>query len=96
MSLLAECNILRGREEIFFTYAVTFFMAGAAEGVGAVMVVVNEVAFGAGEFEISTVLAEGCILSSSVCSKSSVVMGELCFGMSFGEEGFSHRVEHVD
>ena len=96
MSLFAECNVLRGREEVFFAYAVTLFMASAAEGVGAVVVVVDEVAFGAGEFEIGAVLAEGCILSSSVCSKTSVVVSELGFGMSFGEEGFSHRVEYMD
>ena len=96
MSLFAKCNFLGRCKEMLFTYAIAFFMAGAAEGVGAVMVVVNEVAFGAGEFEISAVLAEGCILSSSVCSKAGVVVSELGFGMFFGEEGFSHRVEHLD
>ena len=96
MSLFAECNVLRGREEVFFAYAVTLFMASAAEGVGAVVVVVDEVAFGTGEFEVGAVLAEGCVLSSSVCSKASVVVSELGFGMFFGGEGFSHRVEYMD
>ena len=96
VSLFAKRNVLRGCEEMFFTYAVAFFMASAAEGVGAVMVVVDEVAFGAGKFEVGAVLAKGCILSSSMCSKSNVVMGELRFGMFFGEEGFSHRVEYMD
>ncbi len=96
MSLFAECNVLRGREEMFFTYAVTFFMAGAAEGVGAVMVVVYEVAFGAGEFKIGAILAEAGIFSASVCRKASVIVGELCFDMFFGKEGFPHGIKHVD
>ena len=81
---------------MFFTYAIAFFMTGAAEGVGAVMIVVDEVAFGAGEFEVGAILTKGCIFSSSVCRKSSVIMGELCLGMFFGEEGFSHGVKYMD
>ena len=58
-------------------------MASAAEGIGAIMIVVDEVAFGAGEFEVSAVLTKGCILSSSVCRKPSVIMGESCLGVFF-------------
>ena len=56
-------------------------MASAAEGIGAVMVVVDEVAFGTGEFEVSAVLTKGCVFSSSVCREPCVVMGELCLGV---------------
>ena len=56
VSLLAKCNVLRRCKEMFFTYAIAFFMTGAAEGVGAVMIVVDEVAFGSGEFEVGAVL----------------------------------------
>ena len=71
-------------------------MASAAEGIGAVMIVVDEVAFGAGEFEVGAILTKGCTFSSSVRRKSSVIMGELRLGMFFGEEGFSHRVKYMD
>ena len=96
VALLAECCIFRGSEERFFTDAVALGMAGAAEGVSAVMVVVYEVAFGTGEFKIGAILSEGGIFSASVCRKASVIVGELCFGMFFGKEGFPHGIKHVD
>ena len=60
------------------------------------MVVVDEVSFGAGEFEVCAVLAKGCVFSSSMRSKASVIVGELCFYMFFREEGFANWVEYMN
>ena len=52
-------------------------MTCTAKCIGTVVVVVDEVAFGASEFEICAILAEGCVFPPSVRSKASVIVGEL-------------------
>ncbi len=56
MSLFSQLDIFCIAEEVFFAYIITVLMSGAAEGVGAVMIVVDEVAFCSGEFEVGAVL----------------------------------------
>ena len=60
------------------------------------MIVVDEVSFGAGEFEICAVLAKGCVFSSSVRGKASVIVGELCFCVLFGEKSLANWVKYMD
>ena len=56
MSLFSQIGIFCIAEEIFFAYFIAVLVSSAAEGVGAVMIVVDEVAFGSGEFEVGAVL----------------------------------------
>ena len=56
VSLLSKINVFCPTEEIFFAYVVTIFMPGTAEGIGTVMIVVDKIAFGPGEFEVGAVL----------------------------------------
>ena len=56
VSLLSEIGVLCTTEEIFFAYFVTVLMSSTAEGIGAVMIVVDKIAFGSGEFEVGAVL----------------------------------------
>ena len=44
-------------KKMFVTYFITLFMSRTTESIGAVMVVIDEVAFGSGEFKIRAVLA---------------------------------------
>ena len=54
--LFSKIGILCIAEEVFFTYFITVLMSSAAEGIGAVMIVVDEIAFGSGKFEVGAVL----------------------------------------
>ena len=44
-------------KKMFFTYLITVCMSCTTEGIGAVVVVVDEVAFGSGEFKVGAILA---------------------------------------
>ena len=57
VSLFSKLGVLFIVEKFFVTYFITFFMSRTAESIGAVMVVIDEVAFGSGEFKIRAVLA---------------------------------------
>ena len=57
MSLFTKVSVIRPLKERFFTYFVTVFVPCTAEGTCAVMVIVDEVASGPGEFEVGAVLA---------------------------------------
>ena len=81
---------------MIFTDVIAYFMTCTAKCISTVMVVVDEVSFGAGEFEVCAVLAEGCIFSSSMRSKASIIVGELCFDMFFREESFANGVEYMN
>ena len=81
---------------MIFTDVVAYFMTCTAKCISAVMVVVDEVSFGTSEFEVCAVLAEGCIFSSSMRSKASVIVGELCFDMFFRRESFANGVEYMN
>ena len=54
--LFSEIGVICTTEEMFFTYFVTVLMSSTAEGIGAVMIVVDKIAFGSGEFEVGAVL----------------------------------------
>ena len=56
VSLFSKIGILCITEEVFFTYFIAVLMPSAAEGIGAVMIVVDEIAFGSGKFEVGAVL----------------------------------------
>ena len=56
VSLFSQVDVICPLREIFLTYFVTIFVPSAAEGICTVMVIVNKVASGPGEFEVSAVL----------------------------------------
>ena len=56
VSLFSKIGILCITEEVFFAYFIAVLMSSAAEGIGAVMIVVDEIAFGSGKFEVGAVL----------------------------------------
>ena len=72
--LFSKVSIFGIVEEIFFTYFITVLMSSAANSIGAVMIVVDEIAFGPGKFEVSAVLTQDGKFSSAVCSKASVIV----------------------
>ena len=56
VSLLSKVSVFCPSKHIFFAYSVTVTMSSAAEGICTVMVVVDKIAFGPGEFEVGAVL----------------------------------------
>ena len=57
VSLFSKLGVLFIVEKIFVTYFITFFMSRTAESIGAVMIVIDKVSLGSGEFEICAILA---------------------------------------
>ena len=57
MSLFTKMNVFCPLKEMTFTYLVTVLMPCAAERIGTVVVIVNEVAPSSGKFEVGAVLA---------------------------------------
>ena len=78
------------------TNVVTHFMTCTAKCISTVMIVVDEVSFGTGEFEVCAVLAEGCIFSSSMRSKASIIVGKLCSDMLLRVESFANGVKYMN
>ena len=60
------------------------------------MIVVYEVTFGSGEFEVGAVLTKSGILSSSVRGKASIIVSEGGGFVCFGEKAFANGVKYVD
>ena len=56
VSLFSKIGVLCPIAEIFVAYSVTVLMSSTAEGIGTVMIVVDKMAFGPGEFEVGAVL----------------------------------------
>ena len=54
--LFSKMHIFCIAKKFFFTYFVTFFMSRAAKRIGTVMIVIDKVTLGSGEFEIRAVL----------------------------------------
>ena len=55
--LFSKMGIFCIVKKMFVTYFITLFMSRTTESIGAVMVVIDEVAFGSGEFQSRAVLA---------------------------------------
>ena len=81
---------------MIFTYVVAHLMACTAKCISTVMIVVDEVSFGTGEFEVCAVLTEGCIFSSSMCCKSCIIVGKMCSDMFFGVKSFTYGVKYMN
>ena len=67
-------SILGIVEEIFFTYFITILVSSTTKSIGAVMIVVDKIAFGSGKFKVSAVLTQDGKFSSAVRSKASVIV----------------------
>ena len=72
--LFSKMSILGIVEEIFFTYFITILMPSTTKSIGAVMIVVDKIAFGSGKLIVSAVLTKDGEFSSAVCSKASVIV----------------------
>ena len=73
VTLLAKSDLFIAFEKVHFTCSVTAFQFCAAEGINAVMIIVDRVALGTGEFVFGAVLAQDGIFSFPVWHKASVV-----------------------
>ncbi len=67
-------GILRIAKEMFFTYLITILVSSTTKSIGAVMIVVDKIAFGSGKLIVSAVLTQDGEFSSAVCSKASVIV----------------------
>ena len=60
------------------------------------MIVIYEVAFGSGKFEVSAILTKNGIFSSSVRGKARVIVSEGGGFVFFGEKAFANGVKYVN
>ena len=74
MPLFPKIDIFCITKEIFLTYFVTVCMSSTTKSIGAIMIVIDEVAFGSGKFKVSAVLAQNGKFSSAIWSKASVII----------------------
>ncbi len=74
MPLFSKVGIFSIVEEILFAYFITVLVFSAAEGIGAVVIVVDEIAFGSGKFKVGAVLTQDGKFPSAICSKASVIV----------------------
>ena len=79
VSLFPQCDVLPSVKEVRFAYFVAVYKLGTAKNICAVVVIVDEVAFGTCEFVVGTVLAHDCVFSPSMWCESSVVVSK--FGL---------------
>ena len=92
VSLFPQCDVFFSVKEVCFAYFVAGYKLGAAEGICAVVVIVDEVTFGTCEFVVGAVWAQDCVLSPSTWCESSVIVSEVGLFVFFCEEGFAHWV----
>ena len=94
VTLLTHVHVIRFKK-LSFTYFITLFERCTTEGIGAVMIVIDEIALGTCKFEIGTILTHYGELSSSMRRKASVIISKCGDLMPFREIRFSHGVKNM-
>ena len=90
--LFTEMGIFCIAKEMFFTYLIAVLVSSTAEGVSAIMIVVDKVAFGPGKFEISAILTQDGKFSSAICRKASIIVSKSGLLVLFRKESLSNWI----
>ena len=94
VTLFTHVHVIRFKK-LSFTYFITFLKRCTTECICTIVIVIDKIALGTCELEVSAILTHYSKLSSSVRRKASVIISECSDLMPFREIRFSHGVKNM-